>query len=671
MMNPFTVFIPVYNEEKLIVKNTEKLVEYLDTLNTPYEIIIGSNGSTDRTIELGEDLQRKYDNLKFFHINEKAPGTALKKGISLASYENIISVDMDLSVDLDFIRRANTLLTDYDLVVGSKRMGAQKRSFLRKIASASFVFSSMVLLGLSFDDYSLAAKAYRKKVLKECIDRIEGGTFYVVEVLYYASKNNYTTVQIPAPCQDDRKSRFNLLHEGVYRFGSLFKLWLSESIKRNFSLYLKFLLTVFLPFIFLLFSSCKKEINERRDISVTRLAVDPKNSDILYAATDDKGVFKNSDRGKSWSPINRGLKNARIRFLTVDPSDSNTLYIGTYGGGVYLSEDGGASWKEINEGLTNVTIDSIVFDPSDPNTLYLLTIYGGVFKSNNRGKNWISFSDGLTHLDKNPLICLLFPPSDPPIILLGRLKGMFKRGRGDNIWVPQKDLEGLTISSLAYDSNKDILYAGIGSPGKVFKSIDKGKTWYPVSKQFNGAIDSIVVDPFASDLYAIVYSVGIFKSTDQGASWKEVNKGLSSKDVKAIAISPEDPETLYTGLWGGGVFISTNRGEKWSSLNERFPSEGGIDLSFLFRIPAEEPMQIKPPKEFYKCNVCHGWTDPLLNSEEDNWLVSPTPRDWGFTVKRMNALYQDTMWPSTKDALTESEEVIVTDFLNKYYPPKN
>lgn len=233
-MNPFSVFIPVYNEEELIVKNTEKLVGYLNTLKTPYEVIIGSNGSTDRTIELGEDIQRKYDNVKFFHINEKAPGTAFKRGISMASYENIISADMDLSVDLNFIKRANALLTDYDLVVGSKRMGAQQRSFLRKVASASFVFSSMVLLGLSFDDYSLAAKAYRKKVLKECIDRIEGGTFYVVEVLYYASNNNYTTVQIPAPCHDNRKSRFNLLKEGVYRFGNLFRLWLSESIKREY-----------------------------------------------------------------------------------------------------------------------------------------------------------------------------------------------------------------------------------------------------------------------------------------------------------------------------------------------------------------------------------------------------------------------------------------------------
>ena len=226
-MNPFSVFIPVYNEEELIVKNIEKLRDYLDSFNTPYEIVIGSNGSTDRTPVLGRELEKKYTNIKFFHIDEKGPGTALKKAIPIVSYDSIISVDMDLSVDVNFIRMASVLLTDYDLVVGSKRMGAQKRSFIRKIASASFIFCAMIFLGLSFDDYSLAAKAYKKKVLQECIDKIEGGTFYVIEVLYYASKNNYTTVQIPAPCDDKRKSKFNLLNEGFYRFGKLFKLWLT------------------------------------------------------------------------------------------------------------------------------------------------------------------------------------------------------------------------------------------------------------------------------------------------------------------------------------------------------------------------------------------------------------------------------------------------------------
>jgi len=228
-MNPFSIFIPVYNEEELIVRNTEKLVAYLNGLNTPYEIVIGSNGSTDRTPLLGKELEKRFSEVRFFHTDEKGPGSVLKKAIPIARYENIISVDMDLSVDLNFIRMANSLLAEYDLVVGSKRMGAQERSFMRKLASALFIFCAMIFLGMSFDDYSLAAKAYKKKILEGCLDKFDRGTFYVVEVLYYASRNNYAAAQIPAPCNDNRKSKFNLLHEGFYRFGRFFKLWLTAT----------------------------------------------------------------------------------------------------------------------------------------------------------------------------------------------------------------------------------------------------------------------------------------------------------------------------------------------------------------------------------------------------------------------------------------------------------
>lgn len=225
-VNPFSVFIPVYNEEEVITRNTERLTAFLDTLNTPYEVIIVSNGSTDRTVELGRELENRLRNVKFCHIPLKETGSALREGVSMAAFENIIAVDMDLSVDLDFIRAANALLSEgFDLVVGSKRMGDQKRSVIRKGASTAFIISAMLLLGLSFDDYSIGAKAYKKGLLEKFKGSLRGGTFYVIEVIYYASKADYRIAQIPVTCHDDRKSRFNLMHEGIYRFSSLYRLW--------------------------------------------------------------------------------------------------------------------------------------------------------------------------------------------------------------------------------------------------------------------------------------------------------------------------------------------------------------------------------------------------------------------------------------------------------------
>ena len=52
IMDGLTVFIPVYNEESLLLSNTMHLIRFLSNLDIPYEILIGSNGSFDRTVAI-------------------------------------------------------------------------------------------------------------------------------------------------------------------------------------------------------------------------------------------------------------------------------------------------------------------------------------------------------------------------------------------------------------------------------------------------------------------------------------------------------------------------------------------------------------------------------------------------------------------------------------------
>lgn len=225
-MKPVTIFIPVYNEEDIIAENTQKLISFLDNLATTYQIIIGSNGSTDRTKQLGEELQHRYKSITFFHINRIGVGTAFKKGIGLSSYEHIISIDIDLSFDLDFMKHAIELLDSFDIIIGSKKMGRQKRSFIRRAGSYTFIVFARTLLGLSFEDYSIGAKAYKRHVVENYLNKVNHGTSYVLDVIYHAHKDGYRIKEIPVGCNDMRKSKFNLLHEGIYRFKNLFRLWL-------------------------------------------------------------------------------------------------------------------------------------------------------------------------------------------------------------------------------------------------------------------------------------------------------------------------------------------------------------------------------------------------------------------------------------------------------------
>ena len=225
-MNPFSVIIPVYNEEDVIVQNTESLIAHLKALYSAFEIIIGSNGSTDNTVMLGKRLSEQYPMVRFFHVTQRGVGHAFRQGVRMARHDFIVSLDMDLSVELDFIEQALSLLEgESEIVVGSKKMGCQKRSTFRIMGSGLFILCARLLLGLAFEDYSIAAKAYRRTVLLSHLDRIDHGTSYVIDIIALVHREGGRIMEIPVSCEDFRASKFNITREGVYRFSNLFKLW--------------------------------------------------------------------------------------------------------------------------------------------------------------------------------------------------------------------------------------------------------------------------------------------------------------------------------------------------------------------------------------------------------------------------------------------------------------
>ncbi len=223
-----TVFIPVYNEEEVLEANLKILCRFLEGLDLCYEVLVGSNGSSDGTVAILESMARELPVLRFFHLPVKGVGAAFREGLMQASYEYFVTVDMDLSISLDFISRACGLLESHDIVIGSKFTGRQRRSFIRKAASGTFIALARMLLGIGFHDYSIAAKGYRKSVARNYISRVDDLTFYVVEVVYRAHQDGMRLTEIPVYCCDTRGSRFNLIHEGFYKFGKLFLLCLKQ-----------------------------------------------------------------------------------------------------------------------------------------------------------------------------------------------------------------------------------------------------------------------------------------------------------------------------------------------------------------------------------------------------------------------------------------------------------
>ncbi|MFP4083008.1 MAG: glycosyltransferase [Candidatus Aminicenantes bacterium] len=224
-----SIIIPVYNEQEILRENCLYLLRLLDNQRLCSEIIIGSNGSTDRTDVLGWRLAREYSHIKFFSLPQKGVvGTVFKQAAEMCCHQKIICLDMDLTIDLSFIRRALGLLDKYDMVIGSKKAGTELRSRLRRVGSDAYIWLVRNLVGLQYSDYSIGAKAYRRPAVLPHLNHIDPGTGYVLNLIHCLRKSGNQIVQIPVSCEDRRESKFSLPYEGFYRFYHVFKLWRKE-----------------------------------------------------------------------------------------------------------------------------------------------------------------------------------------------------------------------------------------------------------------------------------------------------------------------------------------------------------------------------------------------------------------------------------------------------------
>ncbi len=220
-MTPFSIIVPVYNEEAILRRSIQTLIQYADNLDSGYEIIVVSNGSTDTSDVIGAALARQHAQVKYYSIPEKGVGRAFKKGIKASRYDHIIFIDADLSADLTFIRLANQHLAGNALVLGTKINGLQNRSLFRKFGSLVFYLSVRFIMGMQYVDYAPGAKAYQKSFLKKYFTYIDDYTSFVLNLTYIATIKKIPLVEIPIVCDDRRESRFNLWREAVSKYRGL------------------------------------------------------------------------------------------------------------------------------------------------------------------------------------------------------------------------------------------------------------------------------------------------------------------------------------------------------------------------------------------------------------------------------------------------------------------
>lgn len=162
-----SVIVPIFNEEESIDLLCEKLLEVLDGLKNPFEIIFVNDGSSDSSLTILRSHAANRNELKVVDFRRNYGQTAaMMAGIDHASGDVIIPIDADLQNDpADIPNLLNKLDEGYDVVSGwrkDRQDAAIRRNFVSRLANRLISKIS----GVHLHDYGCTLKAYKKDVVK-------------------------------------------------------------------------------------------------------------------------------------------------------------------------------------------------------------------------------------------------------------------------------------------------------------------------------------------------------------------------------------------------------------------------------------------------------------------------------------------------------------------------
>ncbi|MCX6257150.1 MAG: discoidin domain-containing protein [Bacteroidia bacterium] len=277
---------------------------------------------------------------------------------------------------------------------------------------------------------------------------------------------------------------------------------------------------------------------------VTAIAIDPENSDIVYAAAGNE-VHKTTDGGLTWVPLPSGSVLFNADRLRIDPSNPGKL-IAASSDGVFISNNAGISWLQES---TQASYD-IVFRPNDSTTIYALTQTGGNFSmilSIDGGltfqpmagfPNNIVASDGgllaATPANPNILIAILLSANNTPYLLKGTVNN------GNWTWI--------TLAT--------------GQTGSF--AMDNGQGYFDLVLDVSPIDENVI----------LVGTCTLYKSTDGGLNFSAVG-GYDGNfnihpDIQDIKMMPDGDTWVATD---GGMNLTT---DNFDSISNYFIRVNGI-----------------------------------------------------------------------------------------------
>ncbi len=216
-----SVVIPAYNEGHIIEKTIDEVHCFLEDNYEKYQVIVVNDGSRDDTLQRVKE--HPFATVVSYDDN-KGKGYALRKGVEKAWGDMIALCDADMAYSLSYIKPAEKLLSNFDIVAGTRKTEIREdASPLRRLASNSFSRYVDRTLHLSVSDTQCGFKVLRSSAAKKLFPLTQLNGFAAdVELFVLAQKYGYIVAELPVKASPEvRASRVNLLVDGVNMAGDI------------------------------------------------------------------------------------------------------------------------------------------------------------------------------------------------------------------------------------------------------------------------------------------------------------------------------------------------------------------------------------------------------------------------------------------------------------------
>tara|TARA_R110002124_G_scaffold183735_6_gene351219 strand:- start:10026 stop:13262 length:3237 start_codon:yes stop_codon:yes gene_type:complete len=320
---------------------------------------------------------------------------------------------------------------------------------------------------------------------------------------------------------------------------------------------------------------------------ISTIIVHPTNSDIVWVAAQgplwkkggERGLYMTTDGGETWNKTLGDDEWTGVTDIVIDPRDPDVLYAATWqrhrtiaaylgggqGSGLHKSTDGGKTWTELKNGIPDQSLGKIglAISPQNPDIVYaaieLDHTKGGLFMSDNNGSSWKKMSDMVSggtgpHYYQE----LYASPHHFGRIYLMNVRTIVSDDHGKTYQNISERNKHSDNHALAFRSD-DEEYLLMGSDGGIYETYDHGDNWryipnLPLTQYYKVAVDN--EKPFYN-----MYGGTQDNGTHEGPSRTDLNEGIRNADWKHIlfadghdtATEPGNPDIVYGETQQGGL----------------------------------------------------------------------------------------------------------------------